>query len=221
MRRPDVLGIVLTYLAGLGLTPFVMIAVGKLARRRNRIKARRLLVGTPRMLSDGREGTIMRLTGTVRALEPLLTSPLSRQPCVAYRARAVDLRQALGTPFPFGQPTSYQTVKIQSFAIVRPNEPEVVVEASYAEFDLPFVKLQLSARDEQAFFFAHKVIATGGAGHFDEVVVADGDPITIAGTLVRELDTEAHDERGFRDGPPRKLQLVGDGPHPIVIGREA
>ena len=208
----------LAYLAALGATPLIMIVVARVARTRSRRKARRALVGTPRLLADGREGTIVRLTGIARALEAPMRAPLSRRPCVAYRTRAAELRQALGTPFPVGQPIEYQTVKIQPFALVRANERDVLVDASYAEFDLPFVPLRLDRQAEQAFFYAHNVIATGGAGHFDEVVVADGDTVTIAGTLVGEVDTAAQDERGFRDGPPRRLHLVGDGPHPLVIG---
>ena len=198
----------------------LMTTAAAVGRSRRRARIRRALGGTPRLLSDGREGTAVRITGTVKALDKPLLAPLSRMPCVAYKTRAEQLRQALGSPFPRGQPLDYQTVAIQPFALVRRHERDVIVEGTYAELDLPAVPLALDRASEQAFFRAHNVIATGGAGHFEETVVQDGMVVSIAGTLVSEVDPEAvGDERGFRDEQARRNRLVGDGPHPLVIGR--
>jgi hypothetical protein len=203
-----------TIAAGAGLG----IGLTKLARSRRQAATRKRLVGTPIMLGDGREGTMVRITGTVKALEAPMHAPLSEIPCVAYKTRAEELRQALGSPFPVGQPLAYQTVKLQPFVLVRENERDVFVEGRYAELDVPCVPLSVDRARLQAFFHAHRVIATGGCGHIEERVVRDGDVVSIAGTLVTELDTDTA-ERGFRDDGPRKNRLVGDGPHPLVIGR--
>ena len=208
------------YVGGLLGTGLTMYFGAKLVRANRRRKVRATLLGTPRLLSDGREGTAVRITGTVKALDKPLYAPLSRQLCVAYRARAESLRQALGTPFPRGQPLDYQTIKVQPFALVRRGERDIVVEASYAEFDLPPEPLSLDRFREQEFFQRHRVIATGGAAHFEEMIVRDGMVVSIAGTLISEVDPDAvADERGFRDEQPRRNRLVGDGQHPLVIGR--
>jgi hypothetical protein len=214
------LAILLLGYVGAPLATAGMMYIGaRIARAHRRRKVRAALVGTPRMLSDGREGTAVRITGTVKALDKPMLAPLSRKPCVAYRTRAESLRQARGSPFPRGQPLDYQTVKLQPFALVRQGERDVLVEATYAELDLPPESLSLDKLREQAFFAQHGVIATGGAAHFEEMIVRDGMVVSIAGTLISELDPDAvADERGFRDEQPRRNRLVGDGPHPLLIG---
>lgn len=214
--------LLLGYVAALFGTVAIIKGVQRASRGLLRVRARRRLVGTPLLLGDGREGTYVKLTGVVRVLGNPLVAPLSRQPCVAYRSRAYELRQSYRSPFPVGQPIDYQTVRIQAFALVRPNERDVHVEGTFAELDLAPVRLAIDRARMQAFFRAHRVIATGGCGHLDETVVRDGDRVTIAGTLVAELDiASTTDERGFRDDGPRRLVLLGDAEHPLVIGAVA
>lgn len=177
---------------------------------RERTRARNKIRAITAIADVRAEGTLARVTGVVRSLGPVLTSPLTGRACIAYRARVDGRRGMLEVPI--------TKQEITPFAI-----DGVQIHATKADFGVPASPLvpSVEQRDRYDAFLEpyglgrHDPRFQGGAV-FDEVVVTEGMRVTVIGIVMLEVD-RPEASGGYRDREHR-WRLVGDGEHPIVIG---
>ena len=193
-------------------------AVGAGRRMLERRRARRQLRERPMLLPQTSEGTVVRVTGVVRALERTLIAPLSGATCVMVRSR-VTVRGSVVQPL--------ESFAMTPFVIER-DEGAVSIEGEHALLDLdPLPRVSKRAktpedhRRRQAFMLLHGYSHRRAAkAHFDETVLQPGMTVTVAGLMMKDVSDEpmAAGEQGFRDAGPVALRLAGDAGHPLVIG---
>jgi hypothetical protein len=157
---------------------------------------------------DSREGDLVFVGGTVRALDETLVAPLSGRTCVAYRSSV----KSASSKNPAGN--RGETMQVRPFAIERDDGSSIAVVGDRAIFGLAAQKLVDPER--QASFLARH--AFKGTGSFSEVLVEVGARVYVGGTLVLVPREEPPTgELGFRDLPPPDPQLVGNRETPLVI----
>lgn len=186
-----------------------------------RRRARRVLAERPPLGTETPDGTLVRVTGTVRVRDTTIVAPLSGVACVAARARVSS-----GIPHKRGATFSPEWFAIVSFVLEREREPPVVVEGVHARLDLPAARLgsakrgspELARRDQLLLQLGIKRIALGGG--CEEVVVTAGMRVSIAGLMMLGVPPAppAAGELGFRDQPPATIRIVGSATYPLVIG---
>ncbi|MGN6107673.1 MAG: hypothetical protein ACTHU0_21365 [Kofleriaceae bacterium] len=174
---------------------------GKLFRRRRQ----RMRVKSPTPLVEGELATV---AGVVRAVGPLLTAPLSGREVVLYEASAM-------------LPHDGELVQreISSFEL---ETAEGIVLIDDAAAELAFEPRSLIPRqiDREIAF----VVASGRprsatrTAEFAETAIAPGDRIVVQGLVVVEHDHASVEERGYREGSPARLRLVGRPGGPLKIG---
>ena len=188
----------------------------KLIERR---RARRILRAQPLLQRETPEGTVVRVTGIVRAIAPLI-APLSERPCVVVRAR-VEIRGPIGSILP---ERLHEVIEIAPFLLEREREPPVRVDGEHARLDLPSVALdRIDGACADRFLLRHGVpLHEAPRARFEETLVEPGMRITVAGLVMFDpAAAPATDERSFRDGPPITLRLTGNVDHPLAIGEAA
>jgi hypothetical protein len=195
-------------------------AIGELRRAAERRRARRELRTRPVLAPSTADGAVVRVTGIVRAIEPL-TAPLSGRECVIYRSR-VD-----ATTWMFRREARrgrHEATRMAPFVIDRGAEGTVLVDGTHALLDLPALKLGDGdrARREQ-FLMMHGVpIREATRARFEETIVEPGMTVSVAGLIMLDVATEPSVvERHFREAPPPALRLTGNAEHPLAIGAEA
>lgn len=190
-------------------------AVHKLAERR---RVRRELESRPALDPDAPEGAVVRVTGVVRAIEPL-TAPLTGRACVVYRARADATNWWLRGVSRQGL---REEVVVAPFVIDRGDEGTVLIDGTHALLDLEPVELGEHDRHRREhFLLAHGIsLREATRARFEEIIVEPGATVSVVGLMMKDPATEAPSiERHFRDAPPFVLRLTGNTEHPIAIGR--
>jgi len=192
-------------------------AIGELRRAAERRRARRELRAKPALEPNTADGAVVRVTGVVRAIEPL-AAPLSGRPCVVYRSR-VDTTPALfRREAPRGR---REATRMAPFVIDRGAEGTVLVDGSHALLDLPPLTLDDGerARREQ-FLLTHGVpIREATRARFEETIVEPGMTVSVAGLVMLDVpDGPSAVERHFRQDQPPTLRLTGNATHPLAIG---
>lgn len=200
---------------------------------RQRLAARRQANALPQLSSVGMagggaaplvEGSAVRVIGTTRAVQPL-TSPISGQPCVAWRVRVTVDRYVAPEAAPINQ------TQTMEFFIDRPGEPSVTIDGAYVRLDVPPETRETydGARAEQ-FFQQHGLPIRAVLGsEIEETIVRVGARVMVAGSVL--LDgaaaapsggylhtgagaTASHAYRS--DGAPA-IRLAGNAQQPLVI----
>jgi len=202
---------------GAGAAPAAFVGTRTFFERR---RVRRELSDRPALGTETPDGTVVRVTGTVRVRDTTIVAPLSGIECVAARARVTSGVHAKG------EARSNEWFAIVSFVLERDGEPPVVVEGVHARLDLPAEKLktakhgspELVRREQLLLQLGIKRIAWRGG--FEEVVVTAGMRVSVAGLMMLGVPTApaAASELGFRDQPPATIRLVGSATYPLVIG---
>ena len=214
---------------GLGVLVLVIgsAAVGAGRKLLERRRAHSELLARPVLDTGAAEGTVVRVTGVVRALDRTLEAPLSGARCVVVRSRVTAggsriTRQAL---------VPRESFAMVPFIIERP-EGNVSIEGEHALLDLPPVKLPAlrnltsPERSRRELFLRSQGLRTDRRALFAETIVEPGMTVSIAGLMMKDLAADAIEpviapgagERGFRDAPPTSLRLAGNADHPLVIG---
>jgi hypothetical protein len=192
----------------------------KLAEHR---RVRRELARRPALGAETPDGTVVRVTGTVRLRDTLIVAPLSGVECVAARARvSAEMWNTRGARKP------REWFAIVSFLIERDGEPPVVVEGEHAEIALPTQKLARPKAGSDALHRREQLLLQLGigahrarGGGFEEVAVVPGMHVSVVGLMMLGQAIEpprTDDQRMFRESPASTLRLVGNAAHPIVIG---
>lgn len=164
-----------------------------------------------RVLQDG---AAYLVTGRVRAVAPLVTAPLTGRACVAYVAHArvwsrLDVAGVLVD--------EVYASELAAF-VLDSTEGELTVDTASFAVDLPRRAVCAYPRARELEFLARRGLAHYLRSTFsDEVIVAPGDRISVAGVVSREHD-HATTARGYRDVPLR-MHLAGYPDRPLRIRR--
>lgn len=211
------------YVAVAVLTAALIAANALWPTRRKRID--RAIAARPRALVHTARGAV-RLTGRVRRISELVTSPLSGRPCVAFDLTVDEPRPTNG-PGGAGWHRRVKMSAARTFAIVD--------ESGEARIDLsgPF-EMSLGGgltgttegkhpgRHPQlaSFLSSLDVSSTGWFGrwrqfHYVEAVLEEGELISVSGESTLEVDPTG--ERTDPRSPPQCLVLRGTEETPLLI----
>ena len=152
----------------------------------------RRLRGVPELTVKSREGDIVRATGLARALSETdpFVAPVRGVRCVVAWTKyftAPDPNRGTRSSFFF------ERMHLRPFALETPGA-HLIVDASHVEL----------------------LFETLIEGRIHEVSVADGQAVTVIGSLLREGIERPRDDVAFRD-VVTSYRLVGNRKHPIVI----
>ena len=191
-------------------------AIGQLRRAAERRRARRELRTKPVLDPSTTEGDVVRVTGIVRAIEPL-TAPLSGRECVVYRSRVDATSLLFRREAPRGR---HEAIRLSPFVIDRGAEGTVLVDGTHALLDLPALKLGDDRARREQFLLSHGVpIREVARARFEETIVEPGMTVSVAGLIMLDTAEEPSSvERHFREAPPPTLRLTGNADHPLAIG---
>ncbi|HEY0251104.1 MAG TPA: hypothetical protein VGC41_06230 [Kofleriaceae bacterium] len=200
---------------GLMLGSFAIGAGRKMLERR---RARRVLRARPTLGTETEEGTVVRVTGVVRARGEQLVAPISGKPCVVYRSRVMSAGGLVRRAF-----MPQESFAMATFVLERDEDQrQIEIEGEHALLDLPNLKLptpRTSADHERRdrFLVLHNIRSNAG-GVFEEVIVEDGMRVSIAGLMMKDIGEPDEGEVGYREGGQETLRLAGNREHPVIIG---
>ena len=192
-------------------------AIGQLRRVAERRRARRELLSKPLLDPDTADGAVVRVTGIVRSIEPLM-APLSGRECVVYRSRADATSLLFRREARRGR---HEVIRLSPFVIDRGEQGTVLVDGTHALLDLPALALGDGdrARREQFLLLQGVPIREAVRARFEETIVAPGMTVSVAGLIMLDAAEESSTiERHFREAPPPALRLTGNAAHPLAIG---
>lgn len=192
-------------------------AVGQLRRVAERRRARRELLSKPVLDPSTADGAVVRVTGIVRAIEPL-TAPLSGCECVVYRSRADATSWLVRREARRGR---HEAIRLSPFVIDRGDQGTVLVDGTHALLDLPALALGNGDRSRREQFLLSQGVSIREAprARFEETIVAPGMTVSVAGLIMLDAaDEPSAVERHFREAPPPALRLTGNAEHPLAIG---
>jgi hypothetical protein len=209
----------------------ILMASGDYLVGAGRRRARKELGTVPPLDASSVEGTIVRVTGIVRATGATLVAPLSGIECVAVRA-------VVG-PRLFRSPV-WMKMRVWSaivpFALDRDGEPPILVDGDHARINLESIEqalprgwapathrkrmeLREAMRKREQQLLQKLELPRTVPAQFLEWLVRPGTRVTIAGVLALDEPSADGGERGFRDLAPRARRIAGDADRPLVIGK--
>jgi hypothetical protein len=198
-------------------------AVGAARKLIERRQARKQLAARPALGTQTPEGTLVRVTGVVRACDRTLVAPLSGEACVVSRAR-----MWVGNTYVRRAVKPRESFAMVAFELVRDGEPPVRVEGNRALLDLSTHKLRRPrgkasperARREQLLLEHAIPHAQLRHARFDETIVREGDRVSVVGLMMLDdaLVAPPASELGFRDRAQAAVRIAGNADHPLVIG---
>ncbi len=185
-------------------------------RRRARRALRRVAV----LDASATEGTRVRVTGIVRALDRTVTAPLTGRSCVVFRSRVSTQRGRAGK---LDQPMLCESFDIVPFEIELPGDAgRVVILGAAAVLDVAPMKIGWVTSERRQQLALHVGAPPRGTRRqsFEEVVVEPGMQVTVAGVLMKDAgDAPARGaELAYRDAAPAAMLLTGNFEHPLAIG---
>lgn len=158
------------------------------------------------------DGSVVTLTGTVRAIGPLLEAPLSGRGGVLYRSAG-------------RLPRTEPVVEAQMVAFeLHTAEGIVRVDGAWAELLLPPVPLAPRQLERERSFLVRGGLeimddADLATANFAELVLEPGHKISVHGLARIVLDPASSTERGYRDDGPRRITIIEPPAAPITIAR--
>lgn len=193
-------------LVAVGLTVISAFGGRSWHRRVKRRRVRRELAKPPALGTTTPEGAVVRVTGTVRAVDELLVAPLSGRPCVLYRSFcSVPGGPAIG----------------DSRFMLDTAEGPVLVDSQHALLDIdPQRRLRVTKERREQFRLRMGVAVRSRVTGYEEYVVSPGDSVAVVGLMMLDPASEPPvAESGFREDPPPERRLTGNAEHPIVVGK--
>lgn len=191
--------------------------VRALRRRLERRRARKELGALPALEAGTPDGAQVKVTGVVRAIEPL-TAPLSGRACVVFRARA-EIPTSGGANYPAPIQKRFELLELSPFAIDRGTDGTVLVDGSHALLDLPVVTETIPELCEKFLVGRGLTVRDAASARFEETILEAGMTITVTGLLQHDVATEpSQGERDFRAEHAPTLRLTGNEHHPLAIG---
>jgi hypothetical protein len=162
------------------------------------------------------DGTEVRVTGFVRALDETLAAPFSAYPCVVFRSRMVTAAGLIGLGV-----RPKEAARCVRFAIELPDGSRVTIDSTHARLDLPAIKLPAGSEKRCLEFAMAHAVASGdrNGAQYEEVLVQEGMAVSVCGLLMKDIvEVPPSNEREFRQPPPPALRIAGNAKHPIAIG---
>jgi len=188
-----------------------------LRRRFERRRVQKELRALPALEAGTPDGAQVKVTGVVRALEPL-TAPLSGRACVVFRAR-VEIPTTGGANYPASIQKRFELLELSPFAIDRGTDGTVLVDGSHALLDVPVVTDTVPELCEKFLVGRGLTVRDASAARFEEMIIEPGMTITVTGLLQHDVATApSAAERGFRTEHAPTLRLTGNAEHPLAIG---
>jgi len=205
--------IALTALAAAG----VWTAIRALRRRVERRRVRKELRALPALEAGTPDGARVKVTGVVRAIEPL-TAPLSGRACVAFRARA-EIPTLGGATYPTPIQNRFELLEMSPFTIDRGTDGTVLVDGSHSLLDLPVVTDTVAELCEKFLVGRGLTVRDASSARFEETILEAGMTVTVTGLLQHDVATApSAAERDFRAAHAPTLRLTGNAEHPLAIG---
>ena len=176
-------------------------------------RMRRRLARAPVLSVQTVDGTLVKVTGRVRALDgKMLAAPTTGTPCVAFAIRVFE--PSRGEPGGFEPNKPFECVELVPFAIECEGLGMVVVDCPFAVLDGFHVHRGKQMHDVHwTDFVDARGLSPSSVGA--ESAVETGATITVVGTSLRRRTAPGR-EAGFRDAST-ELCLVGDFDHPVVL----
>jgi hypothetical protein len=162
-------------------------------------------------LGEVEENTLVRLVGTVKQLDKIVTAPVSGVPCVYYQVK-IDIKhdgwktkvhEAHGAPFLLEDETGY--------AIIEPSAAHITTKhLRFFPADHPDLVLD-------RFLARHHLLQYKYRLRILEMLIEPGTTITVMGSGVGERDPIAAHPEGYRAERTTCLRFTGSKRHPLVI----
>jgi hypothetical protein len=184
------------------------------ARLRRRIAAERTYP-----IAELPEDTVGCITGTIRALDDTLSSPLFERACVYYVAE-VELDRDGGVPTIIARElrgVPFVVEDASGRAVIDPESAEVAIELDHEAHDL-----WGNVRGARRVFLMRAgqgEVANVDELWFREAAIEIGAQVSIVGSGVREPDPSAAPVGGYRGELPTRLRLTSSAAHRLVIAR--
>lgn len=173
-------------------------------------RRRRLLATSPLLMDDTADGTMVQVTGRVRALEHVLYAPASGRPAVIYRIAARDM--APSEPGGLQGSTAFESVDACPFVLESDSGGAVQVICDFAVL-VSFSSRRVPTASGHWAAYSQRTGLRARTAH--ETVIQHGQRVRLVGVLERRPVAPGA-EAGFREAPV-ELTLVGDFDRPLLV----
>jgi len=172
-------------------------------------RARRALRGKAvAAITAVRHGDWVKITGTVSALAPMLTSPVREQECIGFR---LDVERVDGNaPVTFKRQACGVFAVADDTGFVRVEGPFLLGLAAQGDFSTMRPRLLDLLEASGA---PHLQLASYRGFAFREALLRPGDRVTVFGLTFLEPDPTEHAVRSS----PLVLRMRGSGRQPVVV----
>lgn len=189
---------------------------------------RRQLRNTPaKPIRELRDDELGKVVGKARALDAVLTAPLSGRPCVYFIATVEEHRSS-------GKTHYWRTIikEMRGVAFVlEDSSGRAIVDATAARIAIDFDGRSQSGtfddptEAERAFLARHGERGEGWIFNrrlrYREAVIEEGETIAVLGAGTREPDPDAPPTEAYRGDAPTRLRLTSSPRYPLVISDDA
>ncbi len=174
-----------------------------------------------------RDDELGKVVGRARALEAVLTAPLTGRPCVYFIATVEEHRST-------GKTHYWKTIIKETRGVpfvLEDASGRAIVDATAARIAIDFDGRSQSGtfddptEAERAFLARHGEKGQGWIFNrrlrYREAVIAEGETIAVLGAGTREPDPDAPPSEAYRGDAPTRLRLTSSPRYPLVISDDA
>lgn len=174
-----------------------------------------------------RDDELGKVVGRARALEAVLTAPLTGRSCVYFTATVEEHRST-------GKTHYWKTIIKETRGVpfvLEDGSGRAIVDATAARIAIDFDGRSQSGtfddptEAERAFLARHGEKGQGWIFNrrlrYREAVIAEGETIAVLGAGTREPDPDAPPSEAYRGDAPTRLRLTSSPRYPLVISDDA
>ncbi|CAN5652982.1 hypothetical protein BH11MYX1_BH11MYX1_36290 [soil metagenome] len=173
-------------------------------------KRKKLLATSPLLTPETPDGTKVRVTGRVSALDHALIAPASGRPAVIFGIEATDVPP--NEPGGIRNHTPFASVDACPFVLESETAGLVMIASDFVVLvDVPARRIDTVSAHWEAYCVRTGLLAK----HPAEQIVQHGHRITLVGSVERRPVAPGQ-EAGFRD-TASVIYVVGDFDHPLLI----
>jgi hypothetical protein len=213
---------------GFGILVVVGIVVGAFWYFSDSQKIRRQLRKmAAKPIGQLRDDELGKVVGRARALEAVLTAPLTGRSCVYFIATDEEHRST-------GKTHHWKTIIKETRGVpfvLEDGSGRAIVDATAARIAIDFDGRSQSGtfddptEAERAFLARHGEKGQGWIFNrrlrYREAVIAEGETIAVLGAGTREPDPDAPPSEAYRGDAPTRLRLTSSPRYPLVISDDA
>ncbi|HEU4613449.1 MAG TPA: GIDE domain-containing protein [Kofleriaceae bacterium] len=188
---------------------------------------RQLRKAPARPIAQLRDDELGKVVGKARALEAVLTAPLTGRACVYFIATVEEHRST-------GKTHYWKTIIKEARGVpfvLEDGSGRAIVDATAARLAIDFDGRSQSGtfddptEAERAFLARHGEKGQGWIFNrrlrYREAVIAEGETIAVLGAGTREPDPDAPPTEAYRGDAPTRLRLTSSPRYPLVISDDA